>query len=211
MRETLPNPDQALLGRDQPIVQNLIHFVNQRPLDQHVPLTEANPHLKRVDLGMGCFWGAERLFWQTQGVYVTAVGYGGGYTPNPTYEEVCSGMTAHVELVRVIFDSTILSLSGILKIFFEKHDPTQGNRQGNDLGTQYRSAIYVESETDLQVAQSIAASFSHLLQQNQMPPLTTEIALSRNFYLAEAMHQQYLAKNPEGYCGIKGTGLVCII
>lgn len=210
-RDTLPNSDQTLPGRNHPIVQNLIHFVNHQPLDQYAQLIKINPHLKKVDLGMGCFWGAERLFWQTRGVYVTAVGYGGGFTPNPTYEEVCSGMTAHIELVRIIFDSAIISLSDILKIFFENHDPTQSNRQGNDRGTQYRSAIFVESEADLHIAQSIAANFSNLLLKNQMNPLTTEIALSRNFYFAETMHQQYLAKNPGGYCGIKGTGLVCLI
>lgn len=181
------------------------HFVNQRTLDEHPQ------HFSQIYLGMGCFWGAERLFWNTSGVFVTAVGYGGGHMDLPTYAAVCSSNTGHAELVQVIFDPSMITVAEILKIFFENHDPTQGNRQGNDVGSQYRSVIYVTSSAQLVLARAILAQFDQVLSSLAYPKITTEIEYIKQFYLAENEHQQYLAKNPHGYCGLKGLGSSCPI
>jgi peptide-methionine (S)-S-oxide reductase len=159
--------------------------------------------------GMGCFWGAERKFWQIEGVYSTAVGYAGGYTPNPTYEEVCSGQTGHAEVVRVIFDPQVVSYEQLLKVFWESHDPTQGMRQGNDMGTQYRSAIYTYNEAQKSAAQASRDAYQQVLADAGYDPITTEIREAPDFYYAEEYHQQYLARNPAGYCGLGGTGVAC--
>jgi peptide-methionine (S)-S-oxide reductase len=161
--------------------------------------------------GLGCFWGAERLFWQLDGVWITAVGYAGGVTPNPTYQETCTGLTGHTEVVLVVFDPKIISYDTLLKIFWEAHDPTQGMRQGNDVGTTYRSAIYTYGDAQLQAAQASRDAYEASLKQAGMGKITTEIALAPEFYFAETEHQQYLAKNPNGYCGLKGTGISCAI
>lgn len=165
--------------------------------------------MEKIAFGLGCFWGAERRFWQQPGVYTTAVGYAGGYTPNPTYEEVCSGLTGHNEVVMVVFDPEKTSLEKLLKVFWESHDPTQGYRQGNDVGTQYRSGIYCFSDAQKQMAEKTAEQFQRALQDAGYPPITTEIVEAPEFYYAEDYHQQYLAKNPSGYCGLGGTG-VCL-
>ena len=176
----------------------------------HTPLGGPYPEgLEVAYVAMGCFWGAERFFYQTPGVYTTAVGYQGGFTPNPTYEEVCSGRTGHTEAVLVVFDPGVLSYSELLSIFFENHDPTQGYRQGNDIGTQYRSAIYTTSERQEQLAHGAAAAFGEQLALRGFGPVTTEICPAGPFYFAEEYHQQYLFKNPNGYCGIGGTGVSC--
>ena len=176
----------------------------------HTPLEGPYPGgLEVAYVAMGCFWGAERFFYQTPGVYTTAVGYQGGFTPNPTYEEVCSGRTGHTEAVLVVFDPRVLSYSELLSIFFENHDPTQGYRQGNDIGTQYRSAIYTTSESQEQLAHGAAAAFGEQLALRGFGPVTTEIGPAGPFYFAEDYHQQYLFKNPNGYCGIGGTGVSC--
>ena len=167
--------------------------------------------LEQAIFGMGCFWGAERIFWQAPGVYTTAVGYAGGYTPNPTYEEVCSGRTGHAEVVLVVFDPAKTSYTDMLRLFWESHDPTQGMRQGNDVGTQYRSAIYWTSEPERAVAESSRADYAERLRAAGYPEITTEIAPAGPFYYAEDYHQQYLHKNPWGYCGIGGTGVSCPI
>jgi peptide-methionine (S)-S-oxide reductase len=159
--------------------------------------------------GLGCFWGAERKFWQTPGVYTTAVGYAGGYTPNPTYEEVCSGRTGHTEVVLVVFDPELISYEALLKVFWESHDPTQGMRQGNDVGTQYRSAIYTYSDAQRRAAEASRESYQHALSARGYGAITTEIRPAPEFYYAEHYHQQYLAKNPMGYCGLGGTGVTC--
>jgi peptide-methionine (S)-S-oxide reductase len=159
---------------------------------------------------MGCFWGVERKFWQQQGVYTTAVGYAGGYTPNPTYEEVCSGLTGHNEVVRVVFDPTVMEYSTLLKIFWESHDPTQGMRQGNDVGTQYRSGIYVYSPEQRAEAEASLEAYQAALSKAGFDKITTEIVDAPEFYYAEEYHQQYLAKNPNGYCGLRGTGVSCV-
>jgi len=198
--------DQALPGRDAPLVTAPTHFVTGRNIKLDRPGGMAELHL-----GLGCFWGAERIFWETQGVWHTAVGYGGGSTPNPTYEEACSGATGHTELVRVVFDPAIVSLEDILKVFWEGHDPTQGMRQGNDHGTQYRSAIYTTEDAQLETARRSAKAYTIELERSGLGPITTEIAPAGPFYYAEDEHQQYLAKNPSGYCGIGGTGIVCPI
>jgi peptide-methionine (S)-S-oxide reductase len=169
------------------------------------PLTPPFPEgMEQLVVGMGCFWGAERVFWQADGVYTTAVGYAGGFTPNPTYEEVCSGRTGHTEAVLVVFDPAVLPLEGVLRLFWENHDPTQGMRQGNDMGTQYRSAVYWAND-----AQRAAAESSRDMFQAELGEVTTEIAETGSFYYAEPYHQQYLAKNPNGYCGLGGTGVSC--
>jgi len=160
-------------------------------------------------VGMGCFWGAERVFWQTPGVITTAVGYAGGYTPNPSYQEVCSGRTGHTEAVLVVFDPKVISYEGILKVFWENHDPTQGMAQGNDVGTQYRSAIYTQNEEQLATALASRDAYQEVLSASRYGPITTEIAPAGDFYYAEDYHQQYLSKNPNGYCGLGGTGLSC--
>ena len=203
-KNRLPSDAEALAGRDVAIWDGAPHCVLGTPTMGPFP-----DHLKTVQLGLGCFWGAERLFWKIKGVYSTAVGYAGGPTPNPTYEEVCSGRTGHTEIVLVVYDPAIVSLSQLLKVFFEEHDPTQGYRQGNDLGTQYRSAIYAEDDDTLQTAREIAQSYGQALRQAGRGQVTTEIAPAGPFFYAEDYHQQYLHKVPNGYCGLKGTGVAC--
>ncbi len=198
----LPTSDEALLGRQQAIEPPASHFVNANPLEGPFPAG-----MQMAMFGMGCFWGAERRFWQLPGVYSTAVGYAGGYTPNPSYEEVCSGMTGHNEVVRVVFDPSVIDYPSLLKAFWEGHDPTQGMRQGNDVGTQYRSAIYTFDESQRAAATASRDHYQDALQQTTGAPITTEIVQAQNFYFAEAYHQQYLAKHPAGYCGLGGTGV----
>ena len=198
----LPTPAEALPGRAEPIATSSTHPVLNTPIKPPFP-----EDLQQIIVGMGCFWGAERLFWQLEGVYSTAVGYSAGLTPNPTYEEVCSGMTGHNEVVLVIFDPDVLPLDELLRVFWENHDPTCGMRQGNDQGTQYRSGIYVSNMHQLAQAQVSRARFADALQQAGLGPVTTEIAQAAEFYYAEDYHQQYLHKNPGGYCGIAGTGI----
>lgn len=198
----LPEPDEALAGRANPLPIPAAHFVNSNQLEGPFP-----ENLQMAMFGMGCFWGAERCFWQLKGVYSTAVGYAAGYTPNPTYEEVCTGMTGHNEVVRVVFDPQQVSYQSLLKSFWEGHNPTQGMRQGNDAGTQYRSGIYTFSDLQLQQAKQTRDVYQHTLQQVSSAPITTEIISSPTFYFAEAYHQQYLAKNPNGYCGLGGCGV----
>jgi peptide-methionine (S)-S-oxide reductase len=198
----MPDPDDALPGRARPMPVPASHFVNGNPLAG--PFPDA---MQMAMFGMGCFWGAERRFWQLEGVHSTAVGYAAGLTPNPTYEEVCTGMTGHNEVVRVVFDPRQISYAELLKAFWEGHNPTQGMRQGNDVGTQYRSGIYVFNETQLQVAKQSRDVYQHVLQQVSSAPITTEIISAPVFYFAEEYHQQYLAKNPNGYCGLGGCGV----
>lgn len=201
---SIVTPDAALPGRPNGMPISAIHAVNGNAM--RPPFAEG---LEVIYVALGCFWGAERLFWQLAGVHVTAVGYQGGHTPNPTYEEVCSGQTGHTEAVMVVFDPQLISLDDLLKTFWEAHDPTQGMRQGNDRGTQYRSAIYTTSAAQ---ADSVAASrdaFAAALKDHRLGPITTEIATAAPFYYAEDYHQQYLAKNPNGYCGLQGTGVSC--
>lgn len=203
-KQALPGADQALPGRDSPMPVPETHCVNGQPLQPPFPAG-----CEELLLGMGCFWGAERRLWQQPGVRVTAAGYAGGVTPNPTYDEVCSGLTGHTEVVRVVFDPRETSLEALLRVFWEAHDPTQGMRQGNDIGTQYRSAIYCTTAAQLARAQASAAAYAAALADAGYGPLTTEIRQDVPFYYAEAYHQQYLAKNPGGYCGLRGTG-VCL-
>lgn len=202
----MPTAGTALPGHDQPISISGIHFVNGNTIQSPFP---AGTEL--AYFGMGCFWGAERLFWQTPGVYSTAVGYGGGFTPNATYEEVCSGRTGHTELVLVAFDPKLVSYEKLLNVFWEGHDPTQGMRQGNDVGTQYRSAIYAASDEQLSAAKMSRDVYQARLSDAGYGDITTEIATMGDFYYAEEYHQQYLARNPNGYCGIGGTGVSCPI
>ena len=201
--ELLP-PEETLPGRDEKMRVPVRHEVLGTPLEQPFPAG-----LETAIVAMGCFWGAERVFWQAPGVYTTAVGYAGGATPNPTYEEVCSGRTNHAEAVLVVFDPKQASYEEVLKLFWENHDPTQGMRQGNDLGTQYRSAIYWGSEAQRQAAETSRAMFQQELAKAGYGEITTEIAGAGTFYYAEDYHQQYLAKNPNGYCGLGGTGVAC--
>jgi len=198
----MPSMDEALPGRATPLRPPAEHFVNGHPLAEPFP-----QGMQMAMFGMGCFWGAEKRFWQHPGVYSTAVGYAGGFTPNPTYEEVCTGMTGHNEVVRVVFDPQVVSYGALLKSFWEGHDPTQGMRQGNDVGTQYRSAIYAFDEAQLAAANASREDYQDALKQVTGAPITTEIAHAPVFYFAEAYHQQYLAKNPGGYCGLGGTGV----
>ena len=198
----LPTAETALLGRSTPITPPQKHEVTRNPLAPPFP-----EHLQDAFFGMGCFWGAERCFWQLPGVWSTAVGYAGGYTPNPTYEEVCSGETGHAEVVRVVFDPNVIDYLMLLKTFWERHDPTQGMLQGNDLGTQYRSVLYCTQASQLSEAEISCTYFQSLLSHRGYGKITTEIAMAPAFYYAEPYHQQYLAKNPNGYCGLKGTGL----
>ena len=200
----LPSAGEALPGRStrMPIPEK--HFVNGNPLAPPYPAG-----LELALFGLGCFWGAEKSFWQIPGVYLTAVGYAGGHTPNPTYEEVCSGMTGHNEVVLVVFDPKQVSYAQLLKTFWEAHDPTQGMRQGNDVGTQYRSGIYTYSAAQREAALTSQARYNEALKQVGFPAITTEIVEAPEFYFAEDYHQQYLAKNPRGYCGHGGTGVVC--
>jgi peptide-methionine (S)-S-oxide reductase len=202
----LPAIHEALKGRHTPVQISDHHFVNGKSLKAPFP-----QGLAQIVFGLGCFWGAERKFWQTRGVYVTAVGYAAGYTPNPTYEEVCSGMTGHNEVVLVVYDPAIISFEGVLKVFFENHDPTQGMRQGGDRGTQYRSGIYVSDVGELEIARAALATYGTALTASGFGPITTEVMMVPEFYYAEDYHQQYLAKNPGGYCGIGGTGVACSI
>ncbi|MCR9080635.1 MAG: peptide-methionine (S)-S-oxide reductase MsrA [Hyphomonadaceae bacterium] len=200
----LPDRATALPGRDTAIPTATTHFVTGRDLS-----TPAENGLREIVFALGCFWGAERVFWETEGVFVTQVGYAGGYTPNPTYEEACSGQTGHTEVVRVVYDPAEISLDALLKLFWESHDPTQGMRQGNDIGTQYRSAIYVSDAADLEAVQASKAAYQIALAAAGRGDITTEIKPLDAFYAAEDYHQQYLAKNPGGYCGIGGTGVSC--
>ena len=203
-KTTLPAMNEALRGRDAAMPVADRHVVLGTPLQAPFPAG-----MEQAVFGMGCFWGAERKFWQMPGVYSTAVGYAGGYTRNPTYEEVCSGRTGHTEAVLVVFDPAKVTYGELLRRFWENHDPTQGMRQGNDVGTQYRSAIYVTSEAQRALAESTKASYERELAQHGYPPVTTEILEAPPFYYAEDYHQQYLAKNPNGYCGLGGTGVRC--
>ncbi len=196
----------ALPGRSAPIATADTHFVTGRPLTPEVPGGHAV-----ATFGMGCFWGVERMFWTLPGVTSTMVGYAGGYTPNPTYEEVCAGCTGHNEVVRVIYDPGVISYDELLRVFWEGHDPTQGMAQGNDRGTQYRSGIYTADAAQAQAAAESKAAFAPRLTQAGYGEITTEIVPAPAFYMAEAYHQQYLAKNPRGYCGIGGTGVSCPI
>ncbi len=201
----LPLKAEALPGRSAPIFDGGAHCVLGTPTTGPFP-----DHLETVQLGLGCFWGAERLFWKLKGVYTTAVGYAGGHTPNPTYEEVCSGRTGHSEVVLVVYDPAVISLQQVLKVFFEEHDPTQGYRQGNDIGTQYRSVIYCDNDEALQTARATAKAYGRALGEAGRGQVSTEIEVAGNFYYAEDYHQQYLHKVPNGYCGLKGTGVACI-
>jgi len=205
-KSSMPTAQDALPGRQQAMPVPPAHFVNGNPLKPPFP-----EGMELAQFGLGCFWGAERKFWQTPGVYSTAVGYGGGQTPNPLYEEVCSGMTGHTELVLVVFDPKRITYEALLKVFWEAHDPTQGMRQGNDVGTQYRSAVYTYSDAQKAVAERTRASFEAALKKAGYGPITTEIAAAGPFYYAEEYHQQYLAKNPGGYCGLGGTSVSCPI
>ncbi len=200
----MPSAENALPGRQEKMSVPAEHFVHGRPLLPPFP-----GDMQCVQVGMGCFWGAERLFWQTGGVYTTAVGYAGGFTPNPTYEEVCSGATGHNEVVLVVFDPAVISFARVLGVFWEGHDPTQGMRQGNDLGTQYRSAIYTYNEEQHTAALASAAAYQQALANAGYGQITTEILPAPEFYYAEHYHQQYLAKVPNGYCGLGGTGVSC--
>ena len=200
----MPKPDQALPGRNERMPVPAKHFVNGNPL---VPPFPAGTELAMF--GLGCFWGAERKFWPERGVFSTAAGYAAGYTPNPTYEEVCTGQTGHNEVVRVVFDPAKVSYETVLKTFWEDHDPTQGMRQGNDVGTQYRSGIYVYSPEQRRLAEASRDAYQRVLSAAGFGAITTEILDAPEFYYAEDYHQQYLAKNPWGYCGIGGTGIAC--
>lgn len=202
----LPSPEDALPGRSAEMPVPEKHFVNGHPLKGPFPATYA-----QVIFGLGCFWGAERKFWQQEGVYTTAVGYAAGYTPNPTYREVCSGATGHNEVVLVVYDPAIVNFETLLTLFWESHNPTQGMRQGNDTGTQYRSGIYVFSEADKTAAMASRDRYQVKLSEAGYGEITTEILDAPPFYYAEDYHQQYLAKNPGGYCGLGGTGVACPI
>ena len=202
----LPTPAQALPGRARPLPTAETHFVNGHKLKGPYP-----EGFETAIFGLGCFWGAERKFWQTPGVYVTAVGYINGITPNPTYEETCTGLTGHAEAVLVVFDPAKVSYAQLLKLFWESHDPTQGMRQGNDVGTTYRSGIYVTSAQQRAEAEASKAAYEPALKAKGFPDITTEIVDAPVFYFAEDYHQQYLAKNPNGYCGLGGTGVSCPI
>ncbi len=200
----LPSAEEALPGRDTPVPVPSRHHVNGNPLTPPFP-----EGMEVADFGLGCFWGAERKFWKVPGVWTTMVGYQGGHTPNPTYEEVCSGRTGHTEAVRVVYDPAKVRYEDLLRVFWEAHDPTQGMRQGNDVGTQYRSAIYTHSEAQRAAAEASRASYQSRLQQAGFGPVTTELREAPPFYYAEDYHQQYLSKNPAGYCGLGGTGVTC--
>jgi peptide-methionine (S)-S-oxide reductase len=206
-RLEMPEPAQALPGRPMPIPTAERHFINGRPLQGPYP-----EGTRKALFGLGCFWGAERKFWQLEdGIWITASGYAAGMTPNPTYEEVCSGLTGHNEVVLVVFDPAVISYESLLKTFWENHDPTQGMRQGNDTGTQYRSGIYVFDEAQRAAAETSKQAYGQALASRGYGPVTTEILDAGPFYFAEDYHQQYLAKNPNGYCGLGGTGVSCAI
>ena len=203
-KSRLPAAHEALPGRAEAIAVTAPHYVNGERLTPPFPANTAT-----IQLGLGCFWGAERLYWQLPGVHVTAVGYAGGHTPNPTYQEVCSGLTGHTEVVLVVYRPADISLGQLLKVFWEAHDPTQGMRQGNDLGTQYRSAIYCDTPAQRAEADASRDAYQQALRAAGYPAITTEIREGVPFYYAEDYHQQYLAKNPGGYCGLRGTGVAC--
>ena len=203
-KTAMPAPDQALPGRSATMPVPEKHFVNGNPLKAPFP-----DGMETALFGLGCFWGAERKFWQIPGVYTTAVGYAAGHTPNPTYQEVCSGMTGHNEVVLVVFDPQQVSYAQLLKVFWESHNPTQGMQQGNDVGTQYRSGIYTYSEAQKQQAEDSKKAYQGALSQSGYGEITTEILAAPDFYYAEDYHQQYLAKNPNGYCGLGGTNVAC--
>lgn len=200
----IPSPDKALPGRESKMPVPEKHYVNGNPLTPPFP-----PGMEQAMFGMGCFWGAERKFWQQTGVFTTAVGYAAGYTPNPTYQEVCSALTGHNEVVLVVFDPNVISYEQLLKVFWENHNPTQGMRQGNDVGTQYRSGIYVYSDQQQRLAEASRLAYQQALSQAGYGEITTEIMAAPECYYAEAYHQQYLAKNPGGYCGLGGTNVAC--
>ena len=203
---SLPTPEEALPGRTEPLPVPAKHFVNGNPLKPPYP-----EGLEVAVFGLGCFWGAERKFWQQDGVFSTAVGYAAGSTPNPTYQEVCSGRTGHNEVVQVVFDPQVISYEALLKVFWESHNPTQGMRQGNDTGTQYRSGIYVYSDAQRKLAEASRDAYQKALSTSGYGEITTEIIDAPEFYYAEGYHQQYLAKNPNGYCGLGGTNVACPI
>lgn len=205
-KKTMIPPDQALSGRTQEMPVPDVHYVLGNPLKPPFP-----DGFGKAVVGMGCFWGAERKFWEAPGVWTTAAGYAGGFTPNPTYEEVCSGATGHTEVVLVVFDPSVITYEGVLRIFWENHNPTQGMRQGNDHGTQYRSAVYTFGDEQATVAKSMRSAFQESLSKAGYEAITTELAPAEDFYYAEEYHQQYLAKNPSGYCGLGGTGVSCPI
>ena len=205
-KNQMPSADEALPGRDTEMPVPPAHFVSGHPLTPPFP-----DGLEQAMFGLGCFWGAERVFWQAEGVYTTAVGYAGGITPNPSYQEVCSGRTGHTEAVLVVFDPKVISYEQLLKLFWESHDPTQGMRQGNDVGTQYRSGIYCYTDAQLEAAKTSRDMYQEVLRAAGYGEITTEILPAPTFYYAEDYHQQYLAKNPGGYCGLGGTGLSCPI
>jgi peptide-methionine (S)-S-oxide reductase len=200
----MPSPENALPGRSEAILVGKEHYVNKNTIVPPFP-----DGLEMAMFGMGCFWGAERKFWEVSGVYSTAVGYAGGYTPNASYEEVCTGLTGHNEVVRVLFDPDVISYENLLKVFWESHNPTQGMRQGNDAGTQYRSGIYTYSEEQKKIGEQTKQAYQQALSKQGHGMITTEIIDAPEFYYAEDYHQQYLAKNPSGYCGLGGTG-VCL-
>ncbi len=203
-KAAMPSPEKALPGRSESMPVTEKHFVNGNPLQPPFP-----EQMEMAMFGLGCFWGAERKFWQLPGVYTTAVGYSSGYTPNPTYQEVCTGMTGHNEVVLVVYDPQQISYSELLKVFWESHNPTQGMRQGNDVGTQYRSGIYTYNETQQQLAEASKTAYQKELAKSGYDEISTEIIEAPEFYYAEDYHQQYLAKNPNGYCGLGGTGISC--
>ena len=203
-KRALPDAASALPGRSEPLPVPPAHFVNGHPLQGPFPAP-----LQQAVFGMGCFWGVERMFWSLPGVWVTAVGYAAGHTPNPTYEEVCSGRTGHNEVVLVVYDPSQTTFETLLKVFWEGHNPTQGMRQGNDVGTQYRSGVYVSTPAQKKAAQASKAAYQKTLQAAGFGAITTEILDAGPFYYAEDYHQQYLAKNPNGYCGLGGTGVAC--
>ncbi|MBD2312668.1 peptide-methionine (S)-S-oxide reductase MsrA [Desertifilum sp. FACHB-1129] len=203
-KASMPSPSEALPGRSEAIPVPNSHYVNGNPIKPPFP-----EGLELAMFGLGCFWGAERRFWQQEGVFTTAVGYAGGYTPNATYQEVCSGMTGHNEVVLVVFDPKVISYGDLLKVFWESHNPTQGMRQGNDVGTQYRSGIYTYSEAQKQLAEASRNTYQEALSKAGHGKITTEIIDAPEFYYAEGYHQQYLAKNPGGYCGLGGTNVSC--
>jgi peptide-methionine (S)-S-oxide reductase len=203
----MPSAQDALPGRAEPLAVAEKHHVSKRPLKGPYP-----EGFQRIQFGMGCFWGAERLFWKVPGVHVTMVGYAGGLTPNPTYQETCTGLTGHAETVLVVYDPEQVSLDQLLKLFWEEHDPTQGMRQGNDVGTTYRSVIYCDTPEQLAIVQASRAAYQTALDTaGHGERITTEIGPWQTFYFAEDYHQQYLAKNPGGYCGLRGTGVACVI
>lgn len=203
-KSEMVDPNAALAGRTSPIVSEMVHYVNGNPVSLELP-----EGMEQAMFGMGCFWGVERMFWGIEGVWLTMVGYAAGYTPNPTYEEVCTGKTGHNEVVRVIFDPAVVTYEALLKVFWEGHDPTQGMRQGNDRGTQYRSGIYTHDGAQAQIAEASRSLFAEHLRASGFGAITSEILPAPQFYYAEDYHQQYLAKNPNGYCGIGGTGVTC--